>query len=775
MAYDRYLIAPFDSGLEKSGNKWLIPEDAYLRVDNAWVYRGKLTKRFGSRYMGGDVSKSRLRINLANLGAGGTTSGVGNAAGTVPVNTIAGNKGHIGQQFAIGNYVYTVIDDTAGLQDMLSTGGAATAQYNCDTGAYSFTGATPLTDIFFYPSYPVMGLYNYEIGDVNNHPAYGFDTHFVYRYAGSGWDWAHGATTDAIFKGANYKFFWATNWFGTTQATVLPLPYLFASNYNATIGPVLAGDTSDSMYYWSGTDWAVFQPTLVEGAVAPNVNRYVKSAKILLPFKQRFVLLSTIENDGINPAGFGSKNTAYTNRCRYSAPGSPIDNAGYNWLEVDEPHYRGGGWTDAATSEAIIGARFIRDRLIVSFERSTWELAFTGNNARPFIWQKLNAEVGAMATNSVVPFDKAILLIDKTGIQACNGVGIERIDTKIYSDIFDVRTTENGPERISGIRDFQAEAVYWSWPTKNQASYANIYPARVLVYNYQNDTWSYNDDVITTWGYFEQDAADIWATDTEKWEDDKTTWAAGVTHASNKEVIAGNQQGFVFIVDKDVPYNAAVLSITKASYALGTLVLTIIDHTMTIDDYIYIPTLNGMTLTGNGIYKITAVTSKDVVVIDVTDLVVAGTYIGNSYAARISRLDVLSKQWNPYINQAANFIIYKIDFCVQSTVSGRLTVDYSPNSGLLADGNPISMIDAGVATNSALGSNILETSPYALVNLESLQERLWHPVYFQTQGNCIQIRMYYSDVEMEDPNIWNQPFTLEGLVLYTKLASGRLE
>lgn len=761
MAYDRFLIAPFQSGLDKSASKWLLPEDAYTRLNNAYVYRGKLVKRFGSRYMGGESLKSRFRFSLVSLGAGvGITTNAGNATGSL-LTLISTLDIGIGQMFSIGSQTFTVASlGTAGVPATLLTSGGGTGTLfttGASKGVFTFTGVdSVLTAIYFYPSKPVMGLCNYQTGAINNHPAYGFDTQLPYFYTGSGWERVVGATTDPVWKGSNSQFFWASNWQGPTSTTT----YLFVTNFNAAIGAPAASD--DDMYYWSGTDWAIFRPTFT---VAGS---YVKTARILLPFKDRFVLLNTIER-------IGASNVAFPNRCRYSAPGSPIDAAGYNWLEVDEANYRGAGWTDAATEEAIIGAGFIRDRLIVYFERSTWELAFTGNSARPFIWQKLNAELGAQSTFSTVLFDKELLAVGNVGIHACNGVNVGRIDSKIYADIFNIRTANDGIRRVAGIRDYRAESVYWSWPNDAQASYSNTYPNKLLVYNYENDTWAYNDDVVTAWGYFEQDTGDIWADDNQAWEEDETTWATGINYSVNKEIIAGNQQGFVFIADKDIPTNAHVLQVTDAQKVGNDLVLTIIDHTLAIGDYIYVD-LNGLTiLPSTGVYKIKSITSANIVTIDATTLAVTGTYTGGALASRVSRIDVLSKQWNPYIGKASNFTISKIDFCVERTDSGRLTIDYSPNSGISADDQIVSMIDASGSTGMALGSNILETSAYPLINFESYQERLWHPVYFQTQGNCIQIRMYYSDADMLAPEIWSQPFTLEGLVLYTKSMSGRLE
>ena len=52
-----------------------------------------------------------------------------------------------------------------------------------------------------------------------------------------------------------------------------------------------------------------------------------------------------------------------------------------------------GNAIDAATQEAIVSAEFLKDRLIVYFERSTWELVYTGNQIYPFTWQKINTEL----------------------------------------------------------------------------------------------------------------------------------------------------------------------------------------------------------------------------------------------------------------------------------------------------------------------------------------------------------------------------------------------
>jgi hypothetical protein len=742
MAYDKFLIAPFESGLVNNMPVWLLPEDAWQQMNNAHVWRGRVKKRFGSRYIGQTALNSRFRINV------GTVDGGGSCSGTVP-----GAVFKVGQMFSIGSNSYTVYNATTGDQPMLSTGGASTYTYDVFNGHFVFTGAPTGTVVYFYPSESVMGLCNWETGPVNDHPAFGFDTQFAYTFSGNAWT---KSTNSPTFQGSNSDFFWTTNWTDLSLSS----PYLFVSNFNATLG-VNPPATDDSMYYWSGTTWTNFS-ALTKFQVSGSP--YVKTALIILPFHDHLILLNTIENTGGTYAT--STNTAHPNRCRYAINGNPLQAS--SWLEVNEVGYQGAGWIDAATDEAIIGAEFIKDRLIVYFERSTWELVYTGSPKPPFIWVKLNSELGTESTFSTVVFDKVVLSVGATGVTACNGVNVERIDDKIPSDVFNLRIDNEGRTRIAGIRDYQTELVYWTWPLANQPTYADIYPKNILVYNYKNGTWSYNDDVFTAFGYFEQQTGLTWADITWKWEEWTNPWNSGVIQAQSKRIIAGNQQGFVVILDPDYGQNELAMQISNVSYSGNVMTLTIVDHTLAQDDYISIPTLNGITISGTNIYKVTSVDDYNTVEVWIGGQTVSGSYTGGSYAARVSQIDMISKQWNPYVKESSNFLLAKIDFCVVSTASGEITADYYPSS------TELSMQGEAIWTSSILGTSILETSPYALMPLESEQDILWHPVYFQTQGTGITLRLYLDGDQLMNPAIAFSDFELQGILLNTK-QTGRLE
>jgi len=798
MPMDRFLIAPYesDSGLTTNLKPWQIADQAWARMDNAYVFRGRVKKRFGSRYMGSnsastsiDPLTSRLRVSLASGGAGvGITTAGGNATGNVLTITSAANLplGQ-GQFFSIGTQYYTVTSALPGVQPMLATSGTAT--FNLTTGDFVITGSSAhLTNIYFYPALPVMGLTQYEFTAINAYQSFGFDQQFAYTY-NNGWE-RSGTGVTPIWHGNNTNFFWSYNWVGPNSGATALTRALFTSNFYA-LNPNGAGNaTDDPIWYWDNSGWnkyyAYYNPT--GGA---STGPFVLTARIVVPFHGRLLLLNTIENDGTAGVGAGT-NTNYVNRVRYSSEGSPFDVGIFYVVNATDGTKIGktAGFEDASTLEAIISAEFIKDRLIVYFEESTWELAFTSNEQRPFQWQKLNTELGSMATFSSIAFDKAILTIGETGVHSCNGSNVLRIDDKIPEIIFEVSNPAAETERICGIRDYYSELVYWAVPVDNQRE-QQPYPSRVLVYNYNNKTWAFNDDCITTWGYYDGQVPETWAVLKGNWDEWNSPWNSGDIENNTRQVIAGNQEGFTFIIDTEASANENVMQVTAMSQTDNGIQLTIIDHMLTENDYIYLTTCPGVTFAGNRIYNVTYI-DKDTIIAGYPPEIVestspqtlpnfSGTYVGGCYVARVSNYDLYSKQWNPYDNKGLNVSVQKIDFNVTRTpnaigtdnkpidgTGGAVTVDYSPSSA------PLDFINEALVTADIIGTSALDTSAYALYPLEKIQERIWHPVYLQTQGECIQINIYMSPLQICTPLTAFAQFELNGIILYTQ-PTGRLE
>jgi hypothetical protein len=788
MAFDRFLIAPFKTGLETDLRAWLILDDAFTELQNSYVFRGRVRKRFGSVLIGQTPLSSRLRVEV-----GVTTTGA--LSGTVPGTSAV--YGLIGQAFSVLGQFFTVYQTGAGVKFMLSTGvGSGTFDLSDGDFAITGTGVPDNTPVYWYPDQPVMGITQYESGSINNHPTYAFDIQFAYKFTpGVGWS-RSGSGTAPEWYGNNTNYFWAVNWQGSTSSASSP-PVLFVTNFHAK-NPNGGGDATDDPIWWTpdnGSIWKSIATNANNGfyflpnGSGPYAGPFVLTARIILAFKNRLLFLNTIENSGTFQGG---TNTNYVNRCRYSFNGSPFAvNAWYEPNQSDGASpanvAAGAGYIDATTEEQIISAEFIKDRLIVYFERSTWELAYTGNEILPFIWQKINTELGSQSTFSTVPFDKNILTIGNTGVHACTGANVERIDNKIPDKIFeDFSAAAASVIRTAGIRDYFVELVYWAFVTttaESQSPQTQIFPNQLLVYNYKNDSWALNDDCFTTFGYFEQQSDVTWASSAPTtWEQFNGTWISGINDANQRQIAAGTPEGFVLLISPDQSRNAPSLQITDMTLSAGIITLTVISHNLAANgdefssgqDYILIENviadMTTMTALNGMIFPVYSVV--DVNTITIVQLTLPSiTYYGGGTIARVSNIRIYTKQFNPYDKTDTNVYIHKVDFGIKRTANGQITVDYYPSA------TEVSMIEGGTATGAIMGNNILETSAYDPIYypLEQYQERLWHPVYFQSDGECIQLILYMSQAQLTNPSIALSDFELEGMILYTCKTSSRMQ
>lgn len=779
MAFDRFLIAPFQSGLNTATKPWLIPEDAFDYLQNAYVFRGRVRKRFGSSWMSTSQLNTRLRINLGNNT---------NAAMNLPANTTAHTPQlAIGQMFSLGNDIFTVHQLGPGVATY-STSNTVTAVIDsvATPNTVTFT-AGAVAPVYWYPALPVMGITQYEINAVNNHPTYAFDTQFAYLYSGGAW--ARSGT--AQWNGNDLNYFWATNWQSIAGSIVL-----FVTNFNGVVGAATPPTAGDPIWSFDGTNWTAatggtanafyFRPN--GGAV--NTGPYVSTARIIVPFKNRLVLLNTIENDNAGGAGTGTTK-AFVNRARYCFYGSPFAvNAWYEKNQTDAGGNvaAGGGFVDASTDEQIISAEFIKDRLIVYFERSTWELVYTNNQVLPFVWQKINTELGSQSTFSIVPFDREVLGIGQTGVHSCNGTNVSRIDNNIPDTVFEFETRNDAFLRTAGVRDYYTELVYWAF-VDDLKQPTQRYTNQVLIYNYKNGSWAINDDCIMCFGYFEQSSDTTWASSAPlTWAQANFTWNSNVIQANQRQILFGTPGGFVLILDPEVSRNAASMQITNMAFAAsGFVTLTIINHNLSSQPYEFdydndfvlienvVADATTMTALNGNIFNVYDVLDANTIVIDTNNRSVpaltTGTYKGAGTCARVSNVQIRSKQWNPYVDKDRGFYLSKIDFGVQKTTSGAITVDYYPND------SGVGMIAQGQATGAIMGNNILETFPYdaRYYPFERYQEMLHHPIYFQTSGEFIQIGMSFSLDQMLTPGIALVPFELHSICLYCSPTSARLQ
>lgn len=203
MPKNRFYIGPLNSGLEKNTKPFMIADDAFERLNNAYVYRGYVRKRFGALPLNTNVTTqdeiqrfTRLRVLV------GTTNGAGFLTDTVPGNTFK-----VGQMFTLGDGFYTVA--IPGNQVMLTTAPTAVLHmFNTATGVFTIDDPLyPATPVYWYPSEPVMGFASYETNAINDEPTFAFDTQFAYQYVTGAWARMTAGGANALWHGTNLDFF----------------------------------------------------------------------------------------------------------------------------------------------------------------------------------------------------------------------------------------------------------------------------------------------------------------------------------------------------------------------------------------------------------------------------------------------------------------------------------------------------------------------------------------------------------------------------------------
>ena len=309
MGYKPTYIKGFEAGLVQSRVNFIIPEDAYPILQNAYVWRERIKRKQGVELLG------RLRRLLSAVAAGTYTT----ITGTNTLNIFTG-LGVLATQpnaeLQLPSTTPITITFAAPISQSLSTGSS-------DSGTLVVTGAGPITAATisfatgiititasapvgpanvtftgaYYPGLPVMGLRSRELNNINNEMLIAFDEIYAYRFVGTQWiEFIPGTT----WKGDDSDFFWSTNYW----VSAANLKLFWVTNFSGTGG--------DPIRYTDGLTWTDFAPTI---NAAGDV---LAQCLALLPFRGRLLAFNTLE--GPNLAG----STAFFQRIRWSAIGSPL-------------------------------------------------------------------------------------------------------------------------------------------------------------------------------------------------------------------------------------------------------------------------------------------------------------------------------------------------------------------------------------------------------------------------------------------------------------------
>lgn len=694
-------ISGSKSGLLNNVKPFLIPEDAFSTLENAYVWRDRVKKREGIKLVG------RLRRVLIAQ-ALGNTDGAGDFSG----NIIAILGLEATSQIEVGSIEVTVgaqVFVETGSNGALTNGGSGTGSINYQTGDLTINtdpnlAATPVTITFnYFPSLPVMGIWQREIPSINNEQTIFWDTKYAYIDAGLGFE-EFLPLTATTWSGTDADFFWATNYRGSDASIRL----FFVTNF--------VNNAANAIRYTDGTTWTAFNPL-----ISATDNLY--QAKILIPYYGRLLALNTYE--GTTAGGYaGSSN--FFNRCRFSQIGSPV--AVDAWRS---DQFGKGGFIDAPVNEDIISATFYKNTLIVGFERSTWQLRYVGEYGLPFIWERISSDFGCESQYSALVFDQGVLQVGDRAITAATSINVDRIDLQIPDQVFDFVNINDGKQRIHGIRDFQKEVVYWNYVDGDLQSQPTGYkfPNRVLLYNYRNNTYAKFRENITCFGTFQLPQNITWDTNQVFWDDEDVFWDDIDEEEDFPAIVTGNQQGYIHFYTYstiDDP-SLTITGITFSNTPGIPTSITIPNHNIADNEWVQVQECLFTTLDpgiNDQMYIVTVIDSDNLNLYTWNNGPIAlnlnsATYIGNGKISLHPRLNAQTKDFNPYQLQGSQLKISYIDFLMDAYPQGIISVNLFVNSAPSVIGNLLvgnTQVESalqlfGYITNITQALNAVVTSP----------------------------------------------------------------
>lgn len=160
---EKLVVGPLNRGLRTDRLPFVIDNDNFPVIINAYQWRGRVKRKRGTSLLG------RLQLNI------GTTNGSGNATITINPHPIESGV----SSFVIGTDVF--VDPGGSSPVTLLTNSTGSGTLNRTTGVLTITGSQLSTAIIYFPSLPVMGLRELAILAANYPGTLAFDTTYSYN------------------------------------------------------------------------------------------------------------------------------------------------------------------------------------------------------------------------------------------------------------------------------------------------------------------------------------------------------------------------------------------------------------------------------------------------------------------------------------------------------------------------------------------------------------------------------------------------------------------
>ncbi len=834
MTYQPLTIANMKTGLEKDMDSFLTADDAFQVLENAYLWRGRIYTKGGTQLLGrlgvrqesygtrtppNQIVTSTVLFPPIEPASFTITDGIttftDNGLGVMVVTAGAGLPGVVNYTTGVFTVTFTGANPGAAI-----TGRYLVIVNNSSPvmGLRQFEVGNPVIPGLM--AFDMVRAYNYNTSTNQ------FDNQSVYKATTNTVAWT-GSNSD-FFYSSNFQYaFFATNntpglhayaitnitnaanaqiTIGVNNLAIGDMVYInnvigmtgVNNTYVAVTAPgnpvtvnlntIASGAYGsggvlqtpqlskaaggDGIRWWDGLGWVNFEPILDSNAI-PQI---LQGALLVIPYKGYLVVLNTLEGPiGVAPQRFiqrarwSQQIIGGTDSIYYSLPlpngltlfpnANPLGN---EWYSIPGK----GGFLDAPTSEAIVAAEFIKDTLVVYFERSTYRLTYSGNLIQPFIWEKINTEIGAESTFSIVPFDKNILSVGSNGIYACNSIDIERMDRIIPDEVFNFNNANQGTKRVHGIRNFFAEMAYWTY---TDSMTDGTFPNRMLVYNYLTGSFSIFTTSFTCFGQFNSLANLTWGAANHPFSYYNYTWGSFFNQSGVPLVISGNQQGFVFLLQET---DGTPISQNDTTYVIQNIsnanpsVFTSPNHNFAVpeddtdpaeDEFILLQGINGgaQSLALNGeIFKVETIpTTNTFTLIDSTGTAVSvNDYTFGGFIIPVDNFNITTKNINPFFPQGQSIRLGYTDLYLDNASSSITIETYNGD----IENPPIETLSISIQDTV----DTIAKDPF------------WKRVYFSTVGPFIALKFNYSEAQMFELDLNDEPLVIHGMIFYIR-PSGR--
>jgi len=526
----------------------------------------------------------------------------------------------------------------------------------------------------------------------------------------------------------------------------------------------------------------------------PLSKYYLVGAKMIVPFKDHLLFLGpVVQTSSGSPIYledtiiWSQNGTPYYTASFTGDPSltttvfNPIlvpenQTAAPNAYWEDVPGY--GGYLDTGLDQPITTCSTNQDVLIIGYTTTQTKLVYSGNDLLPFNLFLINSEYGSGSTFSSINMDQGTMSRGTRGFLITSQNNSQRIDLQIPDEVFQLKLSSNGSERVCAQRDFISEWVYFTY-TNNQSQYK--YPNRTLQYNYRDNSWATFKECYTTYGLFRKISGETWASIGSvfpTWASWNEPWNAGSTTLLNPQVIGGNQQGFVVVRDEGTSE-----SNTLYIKSISGSVITSPDHNLEVGDYIFISGAIG-TISSEINDKVFSVQTITQNAFTLNPSIAAGTYLGGGVIKRMYVPFIQSKQFPSSWDISRKTRLGVQQYLLTTTQKSQITLLIYLSQNGDSPYNSGNIVPAKDVKNSSLVySSVLYTCPEstnlgltpANTNLQMVtaeqQAQIWHRLNTSLLGDTVQVAFTMSDTQMRAVSDNGQPINafseieLHGMIL----------